>query len=70
MPMKASQSSTEVMNLHAPVRKQTVKACSAPWIDEELKAFLERDEGKDESSRSKLESDQQIYRQLRNYALK
>lgn len=27
---------TEVMNRHAPVRKRTAKACSAPWIDDEL----------------------------------
>lgn len=49
---------TEVMEHHAPVRKGSVKACPAPWIDDKLnKAFMERNKAK-------------VVEKLRNYALK
>ncbi len=52
------------------LEKQTIKACSAQWIDEELnKVFMERNEAKAVFLRTKLESDQQLYRELRNYTL-
>ena len=54
---------TEVMNQHAPIRKRSVKACSVPWIDDELnKVFEMKNEAKATFLKSNLESDQLIYR--------
>ncbi len=59
------------MEHHAPVKKRTIKARPAPWIDEELsKAFAERNKAKVVASKSKLDSDRQTYKKLRNYTLR
>lgn len=62
---------TNVIELHAPIRKCTIKAKPSPWIDQQLReAISQRDEAKIIASRSGLDSDIMIYRKYRNFVVK
>ena len=60
-----------VMDKHAPVRKLTVRAVRAPWVDDELKECMaQRGDAKGVAKRSGCTSDWQVYCKLRNYVTK
>ena len=57
-----------VIDVHAPMRKQTVRNVNSPWLDSELKDLMkQREEAKKVAVTSGYESDWQIYKKLRNY---
>lgn len=61
---------TDVVQCHAPIRKSTVKAIAAPWIDQQLReAMSQRDKTKAEASMSGLVSDLMLYRKCRNFVV-
>lgn len=57
-----------VMDKHAPVRRLTVRAARAPWVDEELKGYMgQRENEREVAKKSGFLYDWQIYCKLRNY---
>lgn len=60
-----------IVNLHTPMKKFTVKSKSAPWIDEEIKGLMsERDEAKRVWVTSRSAEDKLTYCTLRNRVTK
>ena len=59
-----------VVNIHAPMRRQTVRKINSPWLDSELKDLIkQRDEAKKMAVVSGYESDWQIYKKVRNFVV-
>lgn len=62
---------TKVVDRHAPVKKFTVRAVTAPWLDKELKGYIkEREQAKQIALSSGIKSDWQVYCKLRNFVTK
>lgn len=60
-----------IVNLHTPMKKFTVKSRAASWINEEIKRLMkERDEAKKEWVRSRSAEDRVTYCSLRNRVTK
>jgi len=60
-----------IVENHAPIKKFTVRNVNTPWLDQELKDLMkERDLAKQAAITSKIKSDWQVYRKLRNYVTK
>ena len=61
----------EIADIHAPLRKFTVKTKPAPWRTDYLRDLMEmRDMAKLEAKTSGYPSDLAVYRKLRNYVVK
>lgn len=60
-----------IVNNHAPLKKFTVKAKSAPWVDTELRSLMaQREEAKKVAVLSDSLEDRTFYRILRNQVTK
>ena len=61
----------EIADIHAPLRKYTVKTKPAPWLTDYMRDLMKmRDMAKFEAKTSGYPSDWAVYRKLRNYVLK
>ena len=61
----------EFADIHAPLRKYTVKTKPSPWLTDYLRDLMEtRDMAKLEAKTSVYPSDLAVYRKLRNYVVK
>ena len=61
---------TDVIELHVPIMKCTIRAKPSPWIDQLREAIFHGDEAKVIASRSGLDSDIMIHRKCRNFVVK
>ena len=61
----------DIANIHAPIRKYTVKSKPAPWLTQNIRdLMLMRDAAKCDARTSGFPSDWAIYRKLRNHVVK
>ncbi|CAB4009639.1 Hypothetical predicted protein, partial [Paramuricea clavata] len=61
----------DIADIHAPIRKYTVKSKPAPWITQNIRdLMLMRDAAKREAKVSGFPSDWAVYRKLRNHVVK
>ena len=61
----------DIADIHAPIRKYTVKSKPAPWLTQNIRdLMLMRDAAKREAKVSGFPSDWAVYRKLRNHVVK
>jgi len=61
----------EIGNMHAPLRKRSIRSNNAPWLDNELRlSMLQRDKAKTVAQKTGKPEDRKTYCTLRNKVTK
>ncbi|KAI8482935.1 protein deubiquitination [Branchiostoma belcheri] len=62
---------TDVANRHAPVRKTTIRASPAQWVDDDLRHLMDlRDQAKQDAQTSGSSEDYKQYKRMRNVVVR